>query len=138
MTINTRNIYDALICNSISVNNFGNYILSNYFKEQKKFEFKLNINYTMYNNINFSLDYVFDNIIYSIYICEWYDEINLFPQLEAYILDSQNNYFEHFPKGFLFVTKKNLEDKVKEIINELNASQIKIIFIEDIIDKIGG
>ena len=92
-------------------------------------------------NINFTISYECNKIRNSIYFCEWYNEQNLKEEFISFTKDIKQPPIETCPKLFIFITHKSLKDRIDAICKEEkinNLSKLKIIYIEDINDNLGG
>lgn len=133
-----RNLKDNLVIFNDNINTLGNYLLKQIDNSDIKEKFQFSTNLLDFNNINFSLDYEYNHIKYSIFVCEWYEKENLESEYLAFASDIKSNKYKRYPKEFVFVTKKDLIDNVKEINKNFNLERekIKIIFIEDVLNDL--
>ena len=137
MKDNIRNLKDFLVINSSYVQSILKQVLV--FNEDMQ-----NIHYSNDSkgvNINFTISYEYNKKKNSIYFCEWYDEKNFKEEFLSFVKDTNHPPIETFPKLFVFITRKNLKDRIDAICKEEkinNLSKLKIIYIEDINDNLGG
>ena len=92
-------------------------------------------------NINFSISYEHNKAKKSIYFCEWYDKKKLKEEFLSFVEDTNHPPIETFPKLFVFITHKSLKENIDAICEEENInnlSKLKIVYIEDINDNLGG
>lgn len=92
-------------------------------------------------NINFTISYEHNKSKNNIYFCEWYSERNLKEEFISFTKDISQPPIETFPKLFVFITHKSLKEKIDDICknkNISNLSKLKVVYIEDINDSLGG
>ena len=128
------NLKDNLILNNNKVNVIGNYLIKKYLNILEKLDFTINCNYESYKNINFSLDFDFNNIKSSIIICEWYEELNLESQYMAFLEDTKNCYYARNIKIFMFITKDKF---IKKIKSEYGSSNVLIVNVNELLNELG-
>jgi len=92
-------------------------------------------------NINFTINYLCNKKENNIYFCEWYHEKNLKEEFISFIKDINQTHIEGSSRLFVFITHKDLKEKIDTICEEENIndlSNLKIVYIEDINDSLGG
>ena len=131
------NLRDFLTINSKYVQNILNQVIES---SEDKSEIHYNNNSKGFN-INFTINYLCNKKENCIYFCEWYEEKNLIEEFISFVKDINRYHIEGSSELFVFITHKDLIEKIyticeEEKINDL--SKLKIVNIEDINNNLGG